>query len=127
MIYKLQFWTLVVALGTYIAKYFYPDLPLTEAEILAGVLFLIGLIGIVPAVRAAFNVAVIGYTLADLFKSLPFWVLVAGLIGFVVRFFAPEFPYTDAVILSVIVFLLNRFGIQPEMRFTESIVEMSED
>lgn len=114
MIYKLQFWTLAVALLTYVAKYFYPDLPLDDAGILAGVLFLLGLIGVVPTVRGI-RLSRYGATVGDLFKSLAFWTLVAGLIGFVVRFYAPEFPYTDAVILSVIVFLLNRVGINPQL------------
>lgn len=113
MIYKLQFWTLVVALVAYVVKYFYPDLPITGADILAAVLFLLGLIGVVPTVR---GVRSLGYSFSDLFKSLAFWTLVAGLIGFVVRFFAPEFPYTDAVILAVIVFVLNRVGINPQIR-----------
>lgn len=115
MISKLQFWTLVVALVTYVAKYFYPELPLTEADILAGVLFLLGLIGVVPSVRGIRNKA--GYTITDLFRSLAFWTLVAGLLGFVVRFFAPEFPYSDGIILSVIVWILTKIGINPELRW----------
>jgi hypothetical protein len=114
MIYKLQFVTLLVGLATYVAKYFYPDLPLTEADILAGVLFLLGLFGVVPTVLAIRDPQVSIYTLSDLFRSLAFWTLVAGLIGFVVHFFAPDFPYTNAVIFSVILFLLKQFGITPE-------------
>lgn len=117
MISKLQFWTLIVALATYVAKFFYPDLPFTEADILAGVLFLLGLIGVVPSVRGVTG-KVLGYTIADLFKSLTFWTMVAGLLGFVVRFYAPEFPYSDAVILSIIVWVLTQFGINPELRYS---------
>lgn len=115
MIYKLQFWTLVVGLAVYVATYFFPDLPLTEADILAGVLFVLGLIGVVPTVRGI-RISKYGATISDLFRSLAFWTLVAGLIGFVVRFFAPDFPYSETVILSVIVFLLNQFGINPQLR-----------
>jgi uncharacterized membrane protein len=115
MIQKLQFWTLVVALATYVAKYFYPDLPLAEADILAGVLFLLGLIGVVPTVRGI-RKSKYGATIGDLFKSLAFWTLVAGLIGFVVHFYAPEFPYSNAVILAVIIWVLNQIGINPQLR-----------
>lgn len=114
MIYKLQFWTLVVGLVAYVAKYLLPDLPLTEADILAGVLFLLGLISVVPTVRGIRN-GIHGATISDLFGSLAFWTLVAGLLGFVARFYAPNFPYSDAVILSVIVFFLTRLGINPQL------------
>lgn len=109
MIYQLQFWVLVVGLVAYVARYFFPEFPLDEQQILAGVLALLGAIGITPQVRGAVP--------ADsILKSLSFWTLVAGLIGFVARFYAPEFPYTDAVILSIIVFLLREVGINPELR-----------
>lgn len=116
MIYKLQFWTLVVALATFVAKYFYPNLPLSEADILAGVLFLLGLIGVVPTIQAVFGKR-LGFLVSDIFKSKAFWVLVAGLVGFVLRFYAPQFPYSDAVILAVVIFILNQLGINPELRW----------
>ena len=117
MVNKLQFWTLVVALATYVLKYFYPDLPITEADILAGVLLILGLIGVYPTVRALWKATVSELTITDLFKSKAFWTLVAGLLGFVVRFYFPAFPYADAVILVVIIFILNRLGINPELRY----------
>lgn len=115
MIYKLQFWTLIAGLLAYIVKYLYPDTPITEADILAGVLFILGLIGVVPTVRGI-RESVYGATTVDIFKSLAFWTLVAGLVGFVVRFYAPNFPYTDAVILGIIIYLLNQIGINPQLR-----------
>lgn len=124
MVYKLQFWTLVVALVAYVAKYFFPALPLTDADILAGVLFLIGLIGVYPTVRATVS-AVHGITASDIFKSKAFWILVAGLVGFVVRFYAPNFPYTDAVVLSVIIFVLNQLGVNPELQYN-NLTDMDE-
>ena len=116
MIYRLQFWTLAVALITYVAKYYYPDLPITEADILAGVLFLLGLIGVVPTVQGIRGKTV-GADISDLWTSLAFWTLVAGLIGFVVHFFAPDFPYTNTVILAVIIWVLNQIGINPQLQY----------
>jgi hypothetical protein len=115
MVYKFQFWTLVAGLAAYVAKYFYPDLPLGEESILAGVLFLLGLVGVVPTVLGI-RESKYGAVASDIFKSMAFWVLVAGLVGFIARFYAPAFPYSDAVILSVVIFLLNQFGINPQLR-----------
>jgi hypothetical protein len=127
MISNLQFITLVAGFLAYVATFFYPNFPLDEEQILAGVLFLLGLIGVTPTIRAINNPAVTDYTIADLFKSFAFWTLVAGILGFVIRYYKPDFPYTDAVILSVIVFLLNQFGIKPEARSAEVSIEFEED
>lgn len=126
MIYKLQFWTLVAGLVAYVAKYFYPDLPITANDILSGVLFLLGLIGVIPTVQGI-RKSKYGATISDLFKSLAFWTLVAGLLGFVVRYYASNFPYSDAVILSVIIFLLNRVGINPQLLIMGFIADEEEE
>jgi len=115
MIYRLQFWTLVAGLAAYILTYLY-DLPITAADILAGVLFLLGLIGVVPTARAAYNQRR-GLGWGDLFESTAFLTLLAGLVGFVIRFYAPDFPYTDAVILSVLVFVVNKVFINSNLRY----------
>lgn len=125
MISNLQFLTLVAGFFAYVATFFFPDFPLDEQEILAGVLFLLGLIGIVPTVRAIRNPAIAGYTIKDLFRSLAFWTLVAGLLGFVIRYYKPDFPYTDAVILSVLIWLLNQFGINPEAWEAQLTIEIA--
>jgi len=110
MIASLQFWTLVVALVVFVLKYFLPGFPLDEQQILAAVFFVLGLLGIVPQLKAR---DVRG---AGILKSKAFWALVAGLIGFIVHYYAPDFPYDDAVVLSVIIFVLNAIGINPELR-----------
>jgi hypothetical protein len=127
MISNLQFVTLIAGFLAYVATFFYPEFPLDEEQILAAVLFLLGLIGIYPTVRAIRNPLVDDYTLVDLFKSLAFWTLVAGLLGFIIRYYKPDFPYADAVILSVIVFLLNQVGIKPEARSAEVSIEFEEE
>ena len=110
MIEKLQFWTLVVALLTYVLRFFFPGFPLDETQILSIVLFLLGLFGVVPQLRFR------GLAEGTIFASKAFWTLVAGLIVFVVHFYAPDFPLDQAVLLSVIVFVLNQLGINPELR-----------
>lgn len=109
MVNKLQFWVLLVGLASYVAKFFYPEFPLDETQILAGVLFLLGTIGVFPQVRAALPAG-------SILNSLAFWTLVAGIAGFVIRYFQPEFPYSNAVILTVIVFVLSQFDINPQVQ-----------
>ena len=49
-------------------------------------------------------------------KSKIFWTLVAGLIAFVAKNQVPTFPLTEVEILALILFVLNLFGITPELR-----------
>lgn len=49
-------------------------------------------------------------------KSKVFWTLVAGLLAFVIKQFAPQFPLDEAQILGIIVFVLGMFNIQPELK-----------
>lgn len=111
MIHKLQFWTLLVGVIGYAVRFFYPDFPLDNEQILAGVLLLLGLIGVVPTVRAI-RAKVYGATWKDLLTSLPFLSLVSGLIGFVVRYYQPDFPFSDAVIFSVVAWFVARLTVE---------------
>jgi uncharacterized membrane protein YqjE len=114
MIFKsLTFWTLVAGLLAFVATFFFPNFPLDAAGILALVLFLLGLIGVVPTFRA---MGVRGAVAGGIVNSLAFWQLVAGLLFFVVRFLAPDFPLDQGVILGVILFILGWFGVKPELR-----------
>jgi NADH:ubiquinone oxidoreductase subunit K len=119
MIFKsLTFWTLVAGLLAFVAKFLFPTFPLDAAGILAAILFVLGLIGVVPAVRANRASVAMGAS-ADwvgLVNSLAFWQLVAGILYFVVKFFAPNFPMDQGAILAVIVFVLGFFGVTPELR-----------
>lgn len=54
--------------------------------------------------------------LNDLLKSLNFWVLVVGLVAFVVKFFVPAFPFDESIILKFILFLLGLVNIHPELK-----------
>lgn len=112
MVQSLQFWTLVAGLVAYVAKYYFPTLPLDATGILAGILFVLGLIGVVPQVRANQR----GLAVGNIFASKALWILIVGLVGFVVRFYAPTFPYDDTVILGIVIFVLNQVGINPELR-----------
>ena len=49
-------------------------------------------------------------------KSRIFWGMVAGLVAFVAKAYAPNFPLDEAQILGVILFILGFFGIYPELR-----------
>ena len=112
MIYKsLTFWTLVAGLLAFAARFYFPAFPLDEVSILAAILFVLGLIGVVPTLRAQGMAA-----FPPIFNSLAFWQMVAGLVAFVVHFFAPDFPFDDVAIMAVILFVLSYFGITPELR-----------
>jgi hypothetical protein len=107
---SLKFWTLVAGLLAFVAKFFFPTFPLDEQDILGLVIILLGLIDIVPSVRAR------GALSASIVNSLAFWQLVAGLAYFVVKFFAPNLPVDESVLLGLILFILGYFGIHPELR-----------
>jgi len=109
-IYKsYTFWALIAGLLAFVAKFFYSAFPLDEAQILATLLFILGLTGIVPAFRA-------GVRGVSLVNSLAFWELVAGLLAFAVHYFAPQFPFEAGSILVLITFILGSIGITPELK-----------
>lgn len=114
-LYKsLRFWTLVAGLAAFVAHYYAPTFPLNEAGILALVLFILGLIGVVPEVRLiGLRASLVTTRIVD---SLAFWQLVAALAYFVLRYFAPNLPLDETAILAVIVFILSLFGVTPELR-----------
>ena len=64
---SLTFWTLVAGLLAFVAKFFLPTFPLDAVQILAAVLFLLGLFGVTPAFRAQ------GAMTAGIASSLAFW------------------------------------------------------
>lgn len=110
---SLTFWTLLVGLGMFIATFYAPTFPLSAANVLALVLFVLGLFGVAPTFRVkGFRAALSG----GIANSLAFWQLVAGFIAFVITFFAPTFPFGSDVIVGVIVFVLSFFGIKPELK-----------
>jgi uncharacterized membrane protein YqjE len=110
---SLTFWTLVVGLLAFLARWYFPAFPLDEASILAAVLFVLGLIGIYPTLKARGFRAL---ALPPVITSLAFWQLVAGLAAFVIHFFAPDFPFETETILAVILFILAAIGIRPELQ-----------
>lgn len=110
MFQSLTFWTLLAGLLAFVIKFFVPSFPLDDAQLLALIVSLLGLVNIYPQVR------VHGLTAGDLLRSKPFWVLVSGLVGFVIRYFMPSFPLDDLTILALIVFVLGLFNVNPELR-----------
>jgi len=113
MINSLQFWTLIAGLAAFVASFFFPNFPFDEAQILAAVLFVLGLIGVTPQVLGPKAMRV---TFGDLLKSKAFWTLIAGVAAFILHYYAPDFPMDQAAILALIVFVLNAVGINPELR-----------
>lgn len=110
---SLTFWTLLVGLFAFVLRWYFPAFPLDEITILALVLFVLGLIGITPTVRAR---GLRRSLTPPVVNSLAFWQMVAGLVAFVLHFFAPSFPFGTETILAVILFVLSAVGITPELR-----------
>lgn len=114
MIFKsLTFWTLLAGLLAFVAHWYFPAFPLDTATILAAVLFILGLIGIVPTLRVS---GLRALATPPVVNSLAFWQLVAGLAAFVLHFWAPSFPFDQEVILGAILFILGLVGVRPELR-----------
>jgi len=113
MLENLQFWTMLVAVLAFVAKFFFPEFPFDDTQILAAVLFILGLFGIVPQFRMR---GIFGVTFVDLLKSKAFLTMVAGLVVFVVNHYAPTFPITEVGLVSLFVWVLAFFGIVPELR-----------
>ena len=112
---SLTFWTLVVGVLAFVAKFFLPAFPLDNQGILSLILFLLGLVNIVPTAR------LISATFSDLLKSLHFWTMLTGLVSFVIHYFAPTFPMDAAAILTVVLIILGLFNINPELRLRKII------
>lgn len=115
---SLPFWTLVAGFVVYVIKFFSPTFPLSDADILSGILFVLGLFGVVPTVRLAMSARgmTASFTLGDLFNNLQFWSLLVGVASFVIHYYAPTFPFTEALILSAVLYALGFFGITPQLR-----------
>ena len=110
---SLTFWTLLVGLVMFALTYYVPTFPLSNQNVLALVLFVLGLIGVVPTFRAhGIRQAFAG----GIVNVLAFWQLVAGFVWFCISFFAPTFPIDTAGVLGVILFILAQAGIHPELR-----------
>jgi hypothetical protein len=54
-------------------------------------------------------------------SSLAFWTLLAGVIGFAVKFLFPAFPFTADQILVAILFVLGAVGIVPTARLRAAL------
>ncbi len=116
---SLTFWTLLAGLAAFILRWYFPTFPLDQVAILALILFILGLVGIIPQLRIQ------GALTGNIVNSLAFWQLVAGFVVFVFHFFAPTFPFDQAVILTFLLFILGFFGVYPELRARGLLIERS--
>jgi hypothetical protein len=113
---SLSFWSMAVGLIAYVVKFFVPSFPFDETQILTFTLFLLGLAGIYPQVALMYSQRLMGVVWSDLFTKKEFWVLVSGLVSFVLLFFFPTFPFATEAILALVLFILGLFQINPELR-----------
>jgi hypothetical protein len=119
MLFKsLTFWGLVVGIVAFLVRFFVPEFPFDEGAILAFTLFLLGLAGVYPTVQTALSVRGLGFSMAwsDVFLIREFWVLLVGLISFVIFYFFPHFPFGSEELLGLVLFILALFQINPELK-----------
>lgn len=110
---SLPFWQLLVGLVTFVLDFYFPNFPIGYQPLLAIFLFVLGLFKIVPTIIQR---GVMGSVSDGIVQVLAFWQLVAGLIWFVITYYAPTFPFSTETILGVILFVLQWFQIKPELR-----------
>lgn len=110
---SMTFWVLAVGVAFYAIRFYFPAFPLTEAQILSLVLFLLGLIGVYPTLR---DLGVRGLVTPPILNSLAFLELVAGLVAFVLNTVSPDAPISRELILGVFLAILALFQIHPELR-----------
>lgn len=106
---SLTFLTLIAGLLAFVVKFYQPSFPLDSGQLLAAILFFLGLFGVITAFRARRSLT------PDIVGSLPFWQLIAGLLIFIFKFFAPAFPFDQDTVLKIVLFVLGWFQINPEL------------
>ena len=112
MLFKsFTFWTLFVGVVAFIIRWYFPTFPLDNAQILSLVLFLLGLIGIFPTLRARGFRALVT---PPILNSLAFIELLAGLVAFIFNTVAPDAPISRDLVLGVLLSLLALIQIYPE-------------
>ena len=104
--------TMLVALVGFVLRFLNPAFPFDNTQILAFVLFVLGLGGIVPTVAKLGLMA----TFSDLWHSLAFWTLVAGVVEYLVHAYIPSFPLDQINVLAVILYVLSDVGIVPQLK-----------
>jgi hypothetical protein len=107
---SLNFLALLAGLLSFVVRFYLPSFPLDETQILSLILFALGLIGIVPMYRHGLA------SIPVIFNKIEFWQLVVAVAGFTARYYAPDFPFTDEVLLAGLIFVLGWFKINPELR-----------
>ena len=107
---SLTFWTLVAGMVAFVAKFLAPGFPFTAEQILAALVFLLGLVNIKPTMQR------LALEVGDILHVKAFWVMIVGIVGFVVRYYFPTFPLDDVTILAIVIFVLGLFQINPELR-----------
>lgn len=110
---SLTFWTLLVGVISFALAWYFPAFPLVEGQILALVVFFLGLIGIFPTLRKHGFRALAA---PPILNSLAFLELVAGLVAFVLQTVAPDALITREMVLGVILTVLALLQIHPELR-----------
>lgn len=51
-----------------------------------------------------------------LIKSLKFWILVVGVVLFIIQAYVPSFPFSEDTLLKAVLFVLGLFHIEPQIK-----------
>lgn len=107
------FWTLLVGVVAFAARWYWPTFPLTEGQILSLVFFVLGFFQIYPSLRAS---GLRAFTSPPIYSSLAFLELVAGLAAFVIQTLQPGSPVTKEMVLMAFALVLGLLGVSVELR-----------
>jgi hypothetical protein len=113
----LQIVTVIAGIILAALKQLYPTIPITEEQIALAITFLLGLFGVVVQFRARTKIRSLNPDGGNvILNSKAFWVMVAGLLSFVVMAFFPDFPIVNLDIAALLLWVLAQFGINPQLR-----------
>ena len=113
----LQIVTVIAGLILAALKQFFPTIPVSEEQIVFIIVTLLGLFGVVVQLRARAQIRKLNPDGGNvILNSKAFWVMVAGLISFVVMAFFPDFPMVNLDIAALLLWVLAQFGMNPQLR-----------
>lgn len=104
------FWMALIAVVLFVVKFFAPTFPFDAVAIYSVVVFILSFFGVVPQLRAIRRYA-LGWS--DLFSSAAFWMLLVALISYVIHYYLPTFPITEADLGILVIWILTQVGVNP--------------
>lgn len=113
----LQIVTVIAGILYSVLKVLFPNLPLTTDQIVFVIVTLLGLFGVVVQLRNQSAIRKFDPNGGNvILTSKAFWIMVAGLVSFVLTSYFPDFPVATVDIAGLLLWVLAQFGINPQLR-----------